>query len=148
MQLGTGASCVGSTCLHPIPSGQAHCCEIRTSKHATFGASPLGASRATWRPARQPWQQPSGWRRRDGVAGCESGKEATKGVWWMPRHQEATKDVANCDMRRRAVRERSSRRFPNGATRWPNKPSLPQREHGEVKHLSNRRSRNQPRFPK
>ncbi len=28
------------------------------------------------------------------------GKEATKGVWWMPWHQEATKDVANCDMQR------------------------------------------------
>ena len=45
------------------------------------------------------------------------GKEATKGVWWMPWHLEATKDVANCDMRRVAVREHSIRRFPNGATR-------------------------------
>ncbi len=74
------------------------------------------------------------------------GKEATKGAWWMPGHLEATKDVANCDMRRVAVREHSIRRFPNGATRWPNKPSH-QRERGEVKHLSNRRKRNQPRFP-
>ena len=43
-------------------------------------------------------------------SGCEVyGIEATKGVWWMPWHQEATKDVANCDMQRLAVREHLNR---------------------------------------
>ena len=31
------------------------------------------------------------------TTGCKYGEQATKGVWWMPRHQEATKGVTNCD---------------------------------------------------
>ena len=43
--------------------------------------------------------------------------QATKGVWWMPRRQEAMKDVASCDKLRVAVKQAMIRRFPNGATR-------------------------------
>ena len=31
--------------------------------------------------------------------------QARKGVWWMPWHQEATKDVVSCEKRRLAASE-------------------------------------------
>ena len=40
-------------------------------------------------------------------AGDETG-QATKGTWWMPRHQKLMKDVATCEMLRGAGRERRS----------------------------------------
>ena len=43
--------------------------------------------------------------------------QATKGVRRMPWHQEAMKDVVNCDKLRRAVKQALTRRFPNGETR-------------------------------
>lgn len=43
--------------------------------------------------------------------------KAIKGVWWMPRRQEAKKDVVSCDKLRGAAHEHYIRRFPNGTTR-------------------------------
>ena len=43
--------------------------------------------------------------------------QATKGVWWMSWHQEATKDVVACDMLREAGKQALIRRFLNAETR-------------------------------
>ena len=42
--------------------------------------------------------------------------QATKGVWWMSWHREATKDVVACDMPREAGKQALIRRFPNEET--------------------------------
>ena len=44
--------------------------------------------------------------------------KAIKGAWWMPRRQEAKKDVVSCDKLRGAAHERYILRFPNGTTRY------------------------------
>ena len=44
--------------------------------------------------------------------------QATKRTWWMPRRQEAMKDVVACDKLRGAGKQALIRRFPNGET-WP-----------------------------
>ena len=49
--------------------------------------------------------------------------QATKGVWWMPWHREATKDVVACDMLREAGKRASIRRFLNVETRLGNPQS-------------------------
>src|SRR4051812_46806975 len=42
--------------------------------------------------------------------------QATKGVWWMPWHREAKKDVVACDMLREAGKQALIRRFLNVET--------------------------------
>ena len=42
--------------------------------------------------------------------------QATKGVWWMSWHREATKDVVTCDKLREAGKRASIRRFLNEET--------------------------------
>ena len=42
--------------------------------------------------------------------------QATKGVWWMPWHREAMKDVVACDMLREAGKQALIRRFLNAET--------------------------------
>jgi hypothetical protein len=42
--------------------------------------------------------------------------QATKGVWWMPWHREAMKDVVACDMLREAGKQALIRRFLNEET--------------------------------
>jgi hypothetical protein len=42
--------------------------------------------------------------------------QATKGVWWMPWHREAMKDVVACDKLREAGKRALIRRFPNEET--------------------------------
>ena len=42
--------------------------------------------------------------------------QATKGMWWMPWHREATKDVVACDMLREAGKRALIRRFLNEET--------------------------------
>ena len=71
---------------------------------------------------------------------------------WMPRRQEAMKDVVVCDKLRGADKQALIRGFPNGGTHCVS--SILTRIHtvseaipGELKHLSTRRKRNQPRFP-
>ena len=53
--------------------------------------------------------------------------QATKGVWWMSWHREATKDVVACDKLREAGKRALIRRFLNAETQLSN-PQLP---HGE-----------------
>ena len=43
-----------------------------------------------------------------------SGGQATKGIRWMPWHQEAMKDVVSCDKPRGAANERRSADFRMG----------------------------------
>jgi hypothetical protein len=43
--------------------------------------------------------------------------QATKGVWWMPWHREATKDVVACDKLRGTGKQVLIRRFLNAETR-------------------------------
>ena len=50
--------------------------------------------------------------------------QATKGVWWMSWHREATKDVVACDKLREAGKRASIRRFLNAETRRSEPPSL------------------------
>jgi hypothetical protein len=49
--------------------------------------------------------------------------QATKGVWWMSWHREATKDVVACDMLRGAGKRATIRRFLNAETRRGDPPS-------------------------
>ena len=49
--------------------------------------------------------------------------QATKGVWWMSWHREATKDVVACDKLREAGKQALIRRFPNVETRLGNPQS-------------------------
>ena len=42
--------------------------------------------------------------------------QVKKGVWWMPRLQEATKDVGGCDKPRGAVNQAMIRGSLNGET--------------------------------
>src|SRR5947207_2655357 len=51
--------------------------------------------------------------------------QATKGVWWMSWHREATKDVVACDMLREAGKQASIRRFLNAETQLSNPQLLP-----------------------
>ena len=50
--------------------------------------------------------------------------QATKGVWWMSWHREATKDVVACDKLREAGNQALIRRFLNAETRRSKPPSL------------------------
>lgn len=50
--------------------------------------------------------------------------QATKGVWWMPWHREATKDVVACDKLREAGKRASIRRFLNAETRLGSIPVI------------------------
>ena len=43
--------------------------------------------------------------------------QVSKGVWWMPRHQEPKKDVGTCDKPRGVGNRTMSRGCPNGETR-------------------------------
>jgi len=49
--------------------------------------------------------------------------QATKGVWWMSWHREATKDVVACDMPREAGKQALIRGFLNEETQ-PRNPRL------------------------
>jgi len=51
--------------------------------------------------------------------------QATKGVWWMPWHREAMKDVVACDMLRGTGKQVLIRRFLNAETRHDDLVSLP-----------------------
>jgi hypothetical protein len=44
--------------------------------------------------------------------------QATKGIWWMPWHREATKDVAACEKLREAGKQATIRRYLNAETRF------------------------------
>ena len=71
----------------------------------------------------------------------------------MPWQLEAMKDVVDCDKPRGAVKQALIRGFPNGETQpacWLSHTEYigMRSERGELKHLSTRRKRNQPRFPK
>ena len=46
--------------------------------------------------------------------------QATKGVWWMSWHREATKDVVACDKLREAGKQALIRRFLNAETQLSN----------------------------
>ena len=75
--------------------------------------------------------------------------QVTKGVWWMPRLQEATKDAGGCDKPRGAVNQAMIRGFLNGETHADESRRIlfGGSEPGEVKHLSTLRKGNQPRLP-
>jgi hypothetical protein len=71
----------------------------------------------------------------------------------MPWQLEAMKDVVDYEKLRGAVKHALIRRCPNGETQPACWLSLTEYigkrgERGELKHLSTRRKRNQPRFPK
>jgi len=79
--------------------------------------------------------------------------QANKRTRWMPRRQEAMKDVAACEKLRGAGKRAMIRGCPNGETRPVYRAPRPESigaggEPGELKHLSTPRKRNQPRFPK
>ena len=77
--------------------------------------------------------------------------QATKCTRWMPWQSEAMKDVGACDKVRGAGKHALILTFLNGETHLF-EVSAPEYigcrgEPGELKHLSTRRKRNQPRFP-
>src|SRR5205085_4353064 len=77
--------------------------------------------------------------------------QATKRIWWMPWRQQAMKDVVACDKPRGAGKQALIRGSLNGATHGIRAVSCSEyiaagSKPGELKHLSTRRNRNQPRF--
>ena len=62
-----------------------------------------------------------------GVTVIDKCGQATKGVWWMSWHQEATKDVVACDMLREAGKRALIRRFLNEETQLGLLPVTPAR---------------------
>ena len=78
--------------------------------------------------------------------------QVIKRTRWMPRQLEAMKDVGACDKVRGAGTQALIRTFLNGETHCVYAVSVTEYigcrgEPGELKHLSTRRKRNQPRFP-
>ena len=49
-------------------------------------------------------------------------RQATKGTWWMPWHQEPMKDVGACDKPREVGNQAVIRGFPNGETQLESCP--------------------------
>ena len=78
--------------------------------------------------------------------------QATKGAWRMPWHQEAMKGAVNCEILRGVVSKRRSVGTRMGKPGGRNGPSPTtesiggRSQPGEVKHLSTRWKRNQPRL--
>jgi len=77
--------------------------------------------------------------------------QATKRIRWMPWRQQAMKDVVACDKPRGAGKQALIRGSLNGATHGIRAVSHDESivmgsKPGELKHLSTRRNRNQPRF--
>ncbi len=54
-----------------------------------------------------------------------SERQATKGTWWMPWHQEPMKDVGACDKPREVGNRAVIRGFPNGETQLESCPVTP-----------------------
>ena len=52
-------------------------------------------------------------------------RQATKGTWWMPWHQEPMKDVGACDKPREVGNRALIRGFPNGETQLESCPVTP-----------------------
>ena len=50
-------------------------------------------------------------------------RQATKGTWWMPWHQEPMKDVGACDKPRGVGNRAVIRGFPNGETQLESCPA-------------------------
>ncbi len=50
--------------------------------------------------------------------------QVTKSTWWMPRHQEAMKDVAGCEKPGGAVKQALIPGCPNGETRLGSCPVI------------------------
>jgi hypothetical protein len=80
--------------------------------------------------------------------------QATKGTRWMPRHQEAMKDVETCEKLREAGLERRSVDIRMGKPGGRHGPSSHTEyigmggQRGELKHLITRRKENQQRLRK
>ncbi len=66
-------------------------------------------------------------------------KEKRKGVWRMPRHLKAMKDVISCDKFEVGANSRRTQNFRMGQPYIFRKEGKP----GELKHLSTRRKRKQ-----
>ena len=78
--------------------------------------------------------------------------QVNKRIRWMPWQLKAMKDVEACDKPRGVGKQTLIRGFPNGETqpfRWLSRTEYigARSEPGELKYLSTRRKRNQPRFP-
>ena len=52
-------------------------------------------------------------------------RQATKGTWWMPWHQEPMKDVGACDKPREVGNRALIRGCPNGETQLESCPVTP-----------------------
>ena len=74
------------------------------------------------------WQASTRWRRRPYLenytvdASIFVARQATKGTWWMPWHQEPMKDVGACDKPREVGNRAVIRGFPNGETQLESCP--------------------------
>ena len=88
----------------------------------------------------------------DGSAWLRLYGQVNKRIRWMPWQLKATKDVEACDKPRGVGKQTLIRGCPNGETqpfRWLSRTEYigARGEPGELKYLSTRRKRNQPRFP-
>ena len=85
-----------------------------------------------------------------GVHGAGRGRAREKGIWWMPWHREAMKDVARCEKPRGGASARGSSDLRMGqptALAVSSSESIAWRgEPGELNHLSSRRKGHQSRL--
>ena len=122
----------GETCVEPraqrVGAIQAHCWVLRDRVIDSSGPPP---PRTTWRLRRKtqsPCQRGSGGRSRPQFenytvdASIFVARQATKGTWWMPWHQEPMKDVGACDKPREVGNQAVIRGFPNGETQLESCP--------------------------
>src|SRR3954447_17432518 len=119
----TAASRRGTTGRN-AESGQAHCWVLRDRATDSSGPSPPRTPRSrntdgqarTWR-----WIRPY-LENYTVDASIFVARQATKGTWWMPWHQEPMKDVGACDKPREVGNRAVIRGFPNGETQLESCP--------------------------
>ena len=74
--------------------------------------------------------------------------QASKGIRWMPRRSATKKDAVSCEKTWGAASRQRTMYLRMGQPAIRRDSIVKEEKPGELKHLSNRRKRNQMRFPK
>ena len=105
------------------PARQAHCWVLRDRKTLMDHHPPeLPTRLEPSRQAREPWWYRPYLENYTVDASIFVARQATKGTWWMPWHQEPMKDVGACDKPREVGNRALIRGFPNGETQLESCP--------------------------
>ena len=96
-----------------IPIGSTRTCSLKTA-YAQVGNRKVSVRRGS--PVNHGAALDPGLLEEEFEGGRKRDDQATKGTRWMPRRQEAKKDVGSCEKRRGAANQALIRRCPNGET--------------------------------